>query len=87
MDGLAWLPAPPEIWSLRQMKIPPRVQMWIGAVGSLLFLLRVIVTITNPMATADWIEAYSAFCAASLFAGMAWRGYQPRAKTGRSREI
>jgi hypothetical protein len=60
------------------MKIPPQAQMWIGATGTVLFLLRLIMTVTHPMATADWIEAYAALCSASILAGVAWRGYQRR---------
>lgn len=69
------------------MKIPPHVQMWIGVAGSLLLLLGLIVTVRHPMATADWIKAYVALCSASATAGVAWRGYQRRPKTGPTREI
>jgi hypothetical protein len=69
------------------MKIEPQVQMWIGATGSLSFLLRVIVTVSHPMAAVDRIEAYAAFCSASILAGVAFRGCRRRPKTGPAREI
>ena len=69
------------------MKIPPQAQMWIGVTGTLLFLLGLIVTVTHPMATADWIKAYVALCSASALAGLAWRGYRRRPKTRPSREF
>lgn len=69
------------------MKIPRQVQTWIGVTGSLLFLVGLIVIVTHPMATADWIKAYVALCSASVFAGTAWRGYQRRPKPEPSREI
>jgi hypothetical protein len=69
------------------MKIPPHVQMWVGAIGALYFLSGAIVTAMHATVTADWLKAYSAFCAGSLLAWIAWRGYQRRPKTGPSREI
>ena len=44
-------------------------------------------TATHATVAFDWIKAYSLFIGASLFAGMAWHGYQCRPKTGQSAKI
>jgi hypothetical protein len=62
------------------MTIPAKVQMWAGSIMALWGLAGAIMIAVHARAAFDWIHAYIAFCSASIFAGIAWRGYQRRPK-------
>ena len=68
------------------MKIPAKVQMWGAGIMSPYFLVMAIMNAAEATRTLDWIKACGGLCAAFVFAGFAWEGYQRQSKAPASKE-